>query len=178
MAIKILVEPAIEPVILAEAKAWLRLDHAEEDDLISALIRTARIRCEQITGRAMITQSVQQTSSRDQRTGIIDLALGPVQSVQLVAKVSQDGIETIVDPLDYVADLDNRRLLVGVFGSIDNFRLEYTAGYGDLAAKVPAPLKTAILLQVAWLFEHRDEAGSTMPYAAQALLANYRWVRL
>ena len=50
------VAPDSEPITLAEAKAWLRVDAANEDTLILSLITAAREHAETFTRRAFITQ--------------------------------------------------------------------------------------------------------------------------
>ena len=42
---------------LAEAKAYLRVEHDDDDDVIAALIAGARVHVEAQTRRALITQS-------------------------------------------------------------------------------------------------------------------------
>jgi uncharacterized phiE125 gp8 family phage protein len=49
--------PGEEPVSLAEAKAFCRIDGTDEDALVSALITAARLHVESITGRALLTQT-------------------------------------------------------------------------------------------------------------------------
>ena len=48
--------PAVEPLSLAEAKSWLRVDGADEDQLIQSLITSARLGVEATTNRLLITQ--------------------------------------------------------------------------------------------------------------------------
>lgn len=43
--------PAVEPVTVAEMRAFLRLDDAAEDELVAVLITTARHRVEAASGR-------------------------------------------------------------------------------------------------------------------------------
>lgn len=49
--------PAVEPLSLADAKEQLEFDGSDRDDFITALIVSARERCEKYTGRALITQT-------------------------------------------------------------------------------------------------------------------------
>jgi uncharacterized phiE125 gp8 family phage protein len=44
MSSLLLAAPAIEPLSLDQAKAYLRVEHADDDDLISALIAGSRSR--------------------------------------------------------------------------------------------------------------------------------------
>lgn len=49
------VDAAAEPLTLAEAKLFLRVEVDADDDLISALITAARLRCEAIVNRSFVT---------------------------------------------------------------------------------------------------------------------------
>lgn len=56
-ALQLVTPPAIEPVTLAEAKLFLRLDTTADDALVTSLIAAARRQVEQILARALITQT-------------------------------------------------------------------------------------------------------------------------
>lgn len=57
MTLKIKTPPAVEPLSLSEAKAYLRITDANDDILISAMITAVRRRCEEYTKRALIAQT-------------------------------------------------------------------------------------------------------------------------
>lgn len=57
MTAYLLAGPAQEPVSLAEARAFLRLDGDAEDALVQTLVTAARLHVEAITARAMIAQT-------------------------------------------------------------------------------------------------------------------------
>ena len=75
--------PAVEPVSLAEAKAYLRVEHTADDDTIAALIAGARIHVEAQTHRALITQTWR--IARDAWPGNGRIAVVPVPLRALVA---------------------------------------------------------------------------------------------
>ncbi len=54
---------ATEPIVLADAKSYLRIDFTDDDTVITNLISRARSLGETITGRAFATQTITQTDT-------------------------------------------------------------------------------------------------------------------
>jgi uncharacterized phiE125 gp8 family phage protein len=179
MSLQLTSPPAEEPVSLAEAKAWLRVESGnDEDELIASLIAAARVRCEWHTGRAFVTQGW--TLWLDGLGGgTVALPLPPLIDVTAVTLYGADDAATVLDASDYRIDAPGGRLIFSSphpgLRAADAVSIVFTAGYGG-AADVPAPIKTAILQSIAWLYDHRG--GDGLPDAALALLAPYRAVRL
>ena len=59
-AFKVITPVTSEPIALADAKAYLRVDYPDEDQLITDLISRARQYAETVTHRAFATQQIQQ----------------------------------------------------------------------------------------------------------------------
>src|SRR5579864_9611532 len=57
---KVLTSPAIEPISVSDAKAYMRVDYSSDDAVIAGIITRARSHAETITGRALATQQIQQ----------------------------------------------------------------------------------------------------------------------
>ncbi len=74
---KVLTPPAAEPITLADAKAYMRVDYSNDDATIAALITRARTRAETITGRALATQQIQQVDSIERPDG--GVLSGPIK---------------------------------------------------------------------------------------------------
>ncbi|HEY0266837.1 MAG TPA: head-tail connector protein, partial [Rhizomicrobium sp.] len=98
MSLQLNTPPAIEPVSLDQAKAWLRVESGgDEDALIAALIPAARARAEWHTGRAFVTQhwTLWLDSVGD---GCIALPLPPLVGVESVTLYAADDTATVLDP--------------------------------------------------------------------------------
>lgn len=54
---KIVTEPTEEPVTVADAQDYLRIERDQDENLIAALITVARLSCEAFTSRAFVTQT-------------------------------------------------------------------------------------------------------------------------
>lgn len=93
MRLKLISAPASEPISLEEAKNHLRVDGAEDNTLISALIVTARQLAEKETKRAFITQTWEMCL--DKVVEEIEIPKPPLQSIESIKTIS--ATETIVD---------------------------------------------------------------------------------
>ncbi len=184
----LLTPPAVEPVSLPEAKAHLRIGHADEDALIGTLITAARRHAEARTGLGLISQIW--TYFRDDwpNDGAVLLPLAPLISADEVGVFGDDGLKAVIDPAHYYADAASRppRLLLRGSrvwarpGRIGNgIAITLTVGYGTAASAVPASLRQAILQLLAHWFEHRGHAEPPPPpLTIETLLRPFREMRL
>jgi uncharacterized phiE125 gp8 family phage protein len=184
--------PALEPVTVAEAKAHLRVDASSEDALIASLIITSRLHVEAALGIALISQAWSYFIDRWPTSGQVSLPLKPVQSVDVVRVWSADSTSQMLSAASYALDgvgAPPRLSWVGPFPppvagrTVNGIEIALTAGYGDAAGDVPAPIRQALLLLVAHWYENREpvEIGATdveIPHMVSALLAPYRARRL
>jgi uncharacterized phiE125 gp8 family phage protein len=191
MALVLTAAPAAEPISLAEAKAHLRIDVDDEDALISSLIVAARMFVERTLGLALISQGWSYFLDFWPRSTCVTLSISPVQAVGTVTLHDTDGGATVVDAEDYAVDALSSPARV-VFKSapppvvtreLNAFEIAFTAGYGDEASDVPAPIRQALMLLVAHWFERREPvvlgAGAQeVPATVAGLLLPYRRVRL
>jgi uncharacterized phiE125 gp8 family phage protein len=183
--------PAVEPVTVADAKAHMRIDTDAEDVLIGSLILTSRLHIEAALSLAFITQTWKLTLDRWPIGREIDLPMAPLRSVGGVRVKDALGNATTVSEQSYLVDLASRppRLvwnnstppLPGLVAK--GIEIDLTAGFGDDASSVPAPLKHAILMLTAHWYEHRDprEIGNDrarIPDAVSDLINPFRTIRL
>ena len=186
MSIITITPPASEPVSLAEAKLFLRIDHGAEDSLISTLIIAAREAVEAGVGRALITRRVREDLDiwvREARTGAV-LGLGPVTNVVAVRLLADNGSQSVLDPERYRLEghRDRPRLVfaAGVpatLREIGGIEIEYDCGFADDAADLPVALRLATLQIVSALYELRVGEGP-IPETARALMRPFAPARL
>lgn len=189
MSAMLLTAPAVEPVSLAEAKAFVRVEHNDDDDIISALIAGSRIHIESQTRRALITQMWRLVRDAWPASGRIDVRPGPLQTLNAVRLLDAEGNAATVDLQAFVPDKAASALAFAPWslaapGRIAaGIELDVTVGYGDAAIDVPEPLRQAIRLLVAHWYDNRGLAavGQTvaiLPSTVAALIAPYRMVAL
>jgi uncharacterized phiE125 gp8 family phage protein len=191
MSLQMTSGPAIEPISVNEAKAHLRVDGTAEDQLIASLILTSRLHIEAALGLALITQSWRLLMDKWPKTAEVRLPLRPLQAIGEIKTYDAAGLSNVVGVDRYVADgaANPGRIVPANQGwptpgrSANGIEIAFTAGYGNAATDVPAPIRQALLLLVAHWYEHRDpvEIGApsvAIPAAVSRLLKPYRLARL
>ena len=103
MASILLTPPAAEPLSLAEAKAFLRLETADDDPLIAAFISAARLHVETQTGLALITQSWRMVLDCWPANGRIAVRPAPLQTLTAARVFDFDGELRTIDTQAFVA---------------------------------------------------------------------------
>lgn len=180
--------PASEPVTLAQAKAHLRVDFTEEDDLIAALITVAREIVENILNRSIYTQTWKLTlDSFPYPTSFETIAPDERNPYQYILKkfaiyVPQGGV-TAIDSIQYLSPSGMRTVDSSLYRvdtnakpcrimPIDGFTwpvVEYTApgcvevtftagSYDDTTC--PQSIRHAMLLLIGHLYASREAVTS------------------
>ncbi|MCG7392558.1 head-tail connector protein [Microvirga sp. ACRRW] len=178
--------PAVEPITLPEMKAYLRIDHEAEDDLVAGLIKAARLMVEAASRRVLIEQRWRVFMDRWPTGGKVLLPVGPLLSVDAIKVLDAAGTASEVEASSIDVDLmgDPPSIIAADAphpGKPRNgIEIELRAGFGTSPDAVPATLKLAIKILVAHWFENRgDVAGEQiLPPEAMALVAPFQRVRL
>ena len=195
MSLILTTPPAVEPVSVETAKAWLRVSHADDDALIADLIGSARQHVETRAGLALITQSWRERledwpRDRLSASGLaVQLARAPLLSVEAVRVRGRDGALADWNSAEYRVETGEPGRLVAILPFVlprpdvrgGGIEIDFTAGYGETPDDVPAPLRAAILHLVAASYgADRGEGGETPPAPdmVDRLLAPFERVRL
>ena len=166
MGYQLITAPIAEPLSLAEVKAHLRVDIADDDALITLLIVAARQYCEQATARSLVTQQWALVMDGFYATGsqVISLERGPVQSIDSIAYLDMGGVQQVMPATDYAADLTGMLARITPrFGKIwpitlpqiGTAAINFTAGFGAPVA-VPEGLKSWMKLRIGSLYRNRE----------------------
>ena len=183
------VEPAVEPVTLAEIKAQLRIAHDSEDELLGGLIRAARDEVERATSSALITQNWRLVLDEWPASEIILLRRTPAREVLSVTVFGADGEASLLDPAAYQVDAVSvpARLFLEERPepgrAMNGIEIDFSAGYGESGTEVPDLLKRAIMMLVGHWYEFRAGFGAesqpvSYPDGYRRLISTYRTPRL
>jgi len=187
-ALQLLEAPAAAPVLLAEVKAQLRIEHPDDDLMIDRLIKTAVAYTDAkgALGHAMITQKWGQWV-HSVPPQYVRLAMGPLIEVTAVKYYDIDGALQTDTLSNYeITGTDFTTQIGPKSGSnwpvtqdrSDAIRIEYTAGYGATSASVPETLRHAMMLLIGHWYDNRENTMmdelSNIPYGFDMLVDMHR----
>lgn len=181
--------PSDEPVTLAEAKTHLRITGTDEDTYIEDfLIPTARQRLERATGRAFITTTFDLYRDDFPSGDELTLPRPPLQSVTSVKYTPEGDSQTTFSSDNYLVDTSSKyggRLKLKrtvswpsqTLDVLNGVVIRFVAGYGDASTDVPAPIVQAVYVDIATLYENREnvELGRAIAFhqTVERLIAPY-----
>jgi uncharacterized phiE125 gp8 family phage protein len=182
--------PAIEPIALADAKKWLKIETSDDDDVVGALITAARLMVEAQIRRMLITQTWRLIHDRWPNGRLIKIPLAPFQSLIAMRVYDANGTAQAVSSSLYYVDSvpDAARIIFGAPPPTPGranagIEIDIVVGYGASAESVPEPLRQAIRMLVTDWYENRGDAGAddlanALPSSARALAAPYQRPKL
>jgi len=184
----LLTAPAVEPLALDEAKAFLRVE-TNDDEVIAALIAGARIHVEAQTRRALITQTWRLVLDCWPADGRINVLPALLRALSATRVYDESNVAHAVDVQAFVVDAAGSALAFAPWAlpmpgrSAAGIELDVSCGYGDAAIDVPEPLRQAIRLLVAHWYDNRGVVAighetAVLPETVAALIAPYRVLSL
>lgn len=184
----LLTGPAIEPISLEEAKTYLRVSDAADDQLITTLIAAARVHVETLTRCAMITQTWRKVLDCWPNSNQIELPLGPFHSLQAIRVYDASGDASILPLAQFLPDEKSRPARIVLPQMITGqpikrekaaIEIDYQVGFGNSAVDVPSALKQSSLTLIGHWFQNREAvvmagSGAIVPHGFDQLIASYK----
>lgn len=172
----------LPPEAAGAAKAYLRVERADEDGLIAGLVLAAAELCEAFVGEALLERGFSETvpaSPAWQR-----LTRSPVRAITAVEALADDGSAQGLAGDAYGIDIDARGegwVRLTAPGEVRRIRIEYRAGRAGAWADLPAALRQGMLRLTAHFYTSRTAEGVRAiepPAAVTALWRPFRRIRL
>ncbi len=169
-SVKQLTAPTTEPVTLAEAKLWCRIedDDTSQDAMLLLLITAARERAEDITARAFARRTFElRLDAFPADDSPIELPRPPLVSVESLTYATADGDVAIAgSPEGWLVDLggdEHPGRISPLYGSSwpsaltqpGSVRIRYTAGYAT-SSLIPRLVRLWIQSRVSTWYEFRE----------------------
>ena len=191
MPTRLVTPPTLKPISVAALKTHLRIDHADEDEYLAALIDVATQFVEERAWRALLTQTREVALDEWPVEREIELPFAPIQSVISVKYITPQGAVVVVAPenvvLNAVCEPGKLVLQRGAswpsaeLAATGGVRVQYVCGW-DAADKIPPALVHAVRIMCGHLYENREVAITDtiitqVPEGINALIEPFRLLR-
>ncbi|HEU0097480.1 MAG TPA: head-tail connector protein [Allosphingosinicella sp.] len=172
----------LPPEAAGAAKAYLRVERADEDALIGGLAEAAAELCEAFTGRALLTRGFVETipASRAWRR----LGRAPVRAITSVEALPAEGPALALASEAYGIDIDSEGdgwVRLTDPGATRRIRVGYQAGLAGGWSELPAALRQGVVRLAAHFYANRTAEApreGEPPAAVAALWRPFRRFRL
>ena len=176
MILTLVTPPATLPLSLSDMKLHARIDVTDDDSLVSGFIKAATERLDGRDGSlgiCLITQTWK--LSLDGFPSEISIPLRPCQSIDSITYLDGTGTLQTLAALGYRAtglgSMDGARI-ASAYGTswpatiavADAVTITFTAGFGSTSASIPEPLRLAVAMRAAHLYEHRESVTDSDGY--------------
>jgi uncharacterized phiE125 gp8 family phage protein len=174
--LRLVTPPASEPLTLAQAKTFLRIEHAADDEPITRAIAAARVAAENFMRCALLPQTWEATVANPNAAQLC-LSFGPAQSITSVTLATEAGAISTMNASDYRLSVDGFAVLFTDPPSIEKLTVRFVAGIANTASEIPLSIVQGILHHITVILENRD-GDVPMPVQAMACYQPYRRISL
>lgn len=185
VALTLVTAPAAEPISIDEAKAHARIDVDVDDQLVEALITTARRTAEALRNEALITQTWKLVLDAFPQGDTLRIPKPPLQSITHIKYTDEDDNVSTYASGSYIVDTDSApgRVVLRdgeswpgtTLIAANGVEVQFVCGYGDAGGDVPREVRQAMLLLIGHWYENREEVtigevARIIPMGVEALL--------
>ena len=182
---KLVTGPSSEPITLAEAKLYLRVDDSTEDALITAIITAARRKFENDTYHYLMPQTWELYLNQNEiNAEQISINKSDIPAISSVKYYDQSHTHPTLSANDYHTAIQGRPYSIQlttvpqVYNRLEAMVIRFTLGYTNAAA-VPEDIKTAIKTLIGTLYENRQTIVTgtqvnEVPDTYKFIMENYR----
>jgi uncharacterized phiE125 gp8 family phage protein len=163
LATKLITAPVLEPVDLESMRKELRVTNTSEDDLIVSKIKTARHMAEKFTESKFYTQTWEYYLECFPKDDELLIPHPPLQSITSIKYYDSANVLQTWDAVNYRVNTGSQPGSVEYVSSwpatyyrSEAIVIKFVCGYSSREL-IPEPIKDAIKLMAAHLFENRQQ---------------------